>query len=84
MNCWHPSNEPLSGRYGDHPDWVMFLGAGSEHSTVLSNGDIAQIQREYVVLLRDGGETSAIYALAAPKLSVFDLSHYDEIKALIA
>lgn len=62
----------------------MFSGDGSEHPTVLSDGDIAQIKREYVVLLRDGGETSAIYALAAPKLSVFDLSHYDEIKALIA
>ncbi len=49
----------------------MFSGDGSEHSIVLSDGDIAQIKREYVVLLRDGGETSAIYALAAPKLSVF-------------
>ena len=62
----------------------MFSGDGSEHSIVLSDGDIAQIKREYVVLLRDGGETSAIYALAAPKLSVFDLSNYDEIKALMA
>ena len=44
----------------------MFSGDGSDHSIVLSDGDIAQIKREYVVLLRDGGETSAIYALAAP------------------
>ena len=82
----------------------MFSGDGSEHSIVLSDGNIAQIKiiadraerllmtffngtvrpnHDYVVLLGDS-ESGTIYVPAAPKLSVFDLSHYDEIKALIA
>ena len=33
--------------FGYHTDWVMFSGDGSEHSIVLSDGDIAQIKRLY-------------------------------------
>ena len=46
------------------------------------NGTV-RLNHDYVVLLGDS-ESGTIYAPAAPKLSVFDLSHYDEIKALIA
>ena len=38
---------------------------------------------DYVVLLGDSA-SGTIYTPAAPKLSVFDISHYDAIKALIA
>ncbi len=82
----------------------MFSGDGSEHSIVLSDGNIAQIKiiadraerllmtffngtvrpnHDYVVLLGDS-ESGTVYVPATPKLNVFDISHYDAIKARLS
>ena len=56
---------------------------GAERIVItLFNGTV-RLNHDYVVLLGDS-ESGTIYTPAAPKLSVFDISHYDAIKALIA
>jgi hypothetical protein len=62
---------------------TLIINGAARIVITLFNGTV-RLNHDYVVLLWCADQNSPIYGPAAPKLNVFDISHYDAIKARLS
>ena len=62
---------------------TLIINGAARIVVTLFNGTV-RLNHDYVVLLWCADQNSPIYGPAAPKLNVFDISHYDAIKARLS